>query len=63
MFTSLSVKNAGPSTPSSSTGTVFGIKLNVVGYPKMLSVICPNVWTGTLFMYLFFYFLLLEPLG
>ena len=39
MLTSLSIKNSDPSTPSSSTGTLFGIKLNIVGYQKMLSVI------------------------
>ena len=39
VLTSLLIRNSDPSTPSSSTGTLFAIKLNIVGYPKMLSVI------------------------
>ena len=43
MLTSLSVTNSDPGSPSSSTGTLFGIKLNIVGYSKISSVIWPNV--------------------
>ena len=39
MLTSLSIKNSDPSTPYYVTGTLFGIKLHIVVYPKILNVI------------------------
>ena len=39
MLELLSVKNSDPSTPSSSTSTLFEIKFNIVEYPKISSLI------------------------